>query len=1117
MSVPKRHPEMPKGADTISRGDPYWYKDVVIYELHVRAFCDSNGDGIGDFRGLTGKLDYLQDLGVTALWLLPFYPSPLKDDGYDIADYTDVHPVYGSLADFKTLLLEAHRRGLRVITELVLNHTSDAHLWFQRARRAPPESRERDFYVWSENPERYREARVIFRDFESSNWSWDEEAQAYYWHRFYTHQPDLNYDSPDVRQAILEVVDFWLELGVDGLRLDAVPYLYEREGTHSENLPATHRFLRELRRHVDERFENRMLLAEANQWPEEAYDYFGHGDECHMAFHFPLMPRMYMAIHQEDRLPLVDILLQTPEIPDSAQWALFLRNHDELTLEMVTEEERAYMYCIYAQSPEARINLGIRRRLAPLMGSNRRRIELMNGLLFSLPGTPIIYYGDEIGMGDNVYLGDRNAVRTPMQWSADRNAGFSRANPQKLYLPLITDYEYHHETLNVETQEHNRSSLLHWTKRLIDLRKRYQAFGRGDITFLRPSNRKVFAFIRHYARERLLVVANLSRFTQGAQLELAEFEGLVPVEVFGRTPFPPIGTAPYFLALAPHTFYWFALEPEREAIPARGFGATAEEGPVLSVKHSWKELLEGSAKAQLEETLPSYLQRHRWFGGKARTILAANVLEVIPVSDNAYLTLTLVDYNHGERETYLLPLAYADEKEAERIRDAHRAVVVAEVRRGDSLGILYDAVYEGDFGRVLLSTMSKGERLEGRMGEVVGAARPTFEEVPAHEVEAPRLPPVEQSNTSLVYGERAILKLFRRLEAGTHPEPEIGRYLTEKKFAYTSALMGTLAYRRDHGEPMALGVLHRFLPDQGDAWDYSLAALRQFFARIGKVAHELPDAPLATSALLSLSEQEPPPLVRDLIGDYLETAAELGRLTAELHLALSTERVEPDFTPEPFTPFAQRSLYQSMRRQAVDVFQLLRAERHNLPEALKVAAEDVFKLEPRILARFQLLRDGHISARRIRLHGNYHLGQVLATERGWAMIDFEGEPSRPLYERRLKRCALVDVASMVRSLYYASSVALHQATTVGGAYEVHAHALEPWSHLWYSWSSAAFLKGYLQRADRASFLPLAQEELQTLLKTFLLDRAIYELGYELNNRPDWVWVPLQSLHSLLNQ
>ena len=638
-----------KGPRLAAAADPLWYKDAVIYELHVRAFADGNGDGIGDFEGLTSKLDYLQDLGVTALWLLPFYPSPLKDDGYDISDYNDIHPDYGTLQDFKVFLRAAHERGLRVITELVINHTSDQHPWFQRARKAASGSKARDFYVWSDSQEKYQEARIIFKDFEPSNWAWDGVAKAYYWHRFYSHQPDLNFDNPAVRAAILDALDFWLGMGVDGLRLDAVPYLYEREGTSCENLAETHAFLKELRRHVDQNYKNRMLLAEANQWPEDAAAYFGAGDECHMAFHFPVMPRLFMGVHMEDRFPIIDILTQTPRIPDTSQWALFLRNHDELTLEMVTDEDRDYMYQVYATDPQARINLGIRRRLAPLLGNNRRKMELLKSLLFSLPGTPVLYYGDEIAMGDNYYLGDRNGVRTPMQWSADRNAGFSRANPQRLYLPVIIDPEHHYETVNVDAQQQNLNSFLWWVKRLIALRKRYRAFGTGDIEFLYPQNRRVLVFTRSFEEERILVVANLSRFVQYAELDLSAYKGMVPLELFGQTEFPSIGELPYFLTLGPHSFYWFKLEPPRKtesrAAPAQG------ELVTLNVNGGWDEVFTGSARTALERSLPAYLKACRWFGGKARRMRSATILQAVPFKYDAsavYLAAIAIQYQEGD-------------------------------------------------------------------------------------------------------------------------------------------------------------------------------------------------------------------------------------------------------------------------------------------------------------------------------------------------------------------------------------------------------------------------------------------------------------------------------------
>jgi maltose alpha-D-glucosyltransferase / alpha-amylase len=683
---------MPYDKEVVTlEGDPLWYKDAIIYELHVRAFYDDDGNGMGDFRGLIRKLDYLQDLGVTAIWLLPFCPSPLRDDGYDIADYTNIHHDYGTLRDFKRFLHEAHRRELRVITELVMNHTSDQHPWFQRARRAKTGSRWRDFYVWSDTPERYRDTRIIFKDFEPSNWSWDPVANAYYWHRFYAHQPDLNFDSPHVQRAVRRALDFWFEMGVDGLRLDAVPYLYERDGTNCENLPETHAFLKELRRHVDTQFANRLFLAEANQWPDDAATYFGQGDECHMNFHFPLMPRLFMALRMEDRFPIIDILEQTPSIPENCQWALFLRNHDELTLEMVTDEERDYMYRAYAYDRHARINLGIRRRLAPLLGNDRRKIELMNGLLFSMPGTPVIYYGDEIGMGDNFYLGDRNGVRTPMQWGPDRNGGFSLSNPQRLYLPVIIDPEYHYEAVNVEIQQNNPNSLLWWMKHLISARKRFNVFGRGSIEFLLPENRKILAFVRRYQDAWLLVVANLSQYTQYVELDLSAFQGMVPQELFAQLRFPPIGAEPYFLSLSAYAFHWFMLEPQHFEVAA----SSTARPPTLSITGRWEQLLRGRHQTVLETLLPDYLKTRRWFGGKARTIQTVAIQETIPIpreSPVAYLTWVHVTYTDAEPETYVLPLTFVTEARLEQVQD-ERAILARLRVQGtdhDEAGVLGD-------------------------------------------------------------------------------------------------------------------------------------------------------------------------------------------------------------------------------------------------------------------------------------------------------------------------------------------------------------------------------------------------------------------------------------------
>ncbi|PSN11969.1 maltose alpha-D-glucosyltransferase, partial [filamentous cyanobacterium CCP5] len=675
--------------------DPLWFKQAIIYEVPVRAFADSNADGIGDFAGLTQRLDYLQDLGVTAVWVLPFFPSPLRDDGYDIADYGNVNPIYGTLEDFKEFLEAAHQRNIRVIIELIVNHTSDQHPWFQRARRSPKGSPERDFYVWSDSPQKYQEARIIFQDFELSNWTWDPIAQAYYWHRFYSHQPDLNYDNPAVQKAVFEVLDFWLAMGVDGLRMDAVPYLYEREGTNCENLPETHQFLKDLRRYVDASYPNRMLLAEANQWPEDAAAYYGDGDECHMNFHFPLMPRLFMSLRMEDNFPIIDILQQTPEIPDNCQWGLFLRNHDELTLEMVTDEDRDYMYRVYAHDPQMRINLGIRRRLAPLLGNDRRQIELLHSLLLSLPGTPVLYYGDEIGMGDNVYLGDRNGVRTPMQWSPDRNAGFSRASPQQLFLPLVIESEYHYEAVNVESQRTNANSLWYSFKRLIATRKRFQAFGLGSFELLHSNNRKVLAYMRTYGDEKILVVANLSRHLQTVELDLEDFSGLQPEEIFGRTQFPGITEDPYFLSVGPYGCYWFALKPQRSQMQAP---PSERPIPKLRLPQPWQTAFtRKELEIPLESALLHYLNSFSWFEGKAQS---AHVIEAIPCDGEAVdarLVWLRVTYIDQEPQTYLLLVGHAEGDAAmQLLTDAPKAVIARLYAQysaqEDSVEVLFDAM-----------------------------------------------------------------------------------------------------------------------------------------------------------------------------------------------------------------------------------------------------------------------------------------------------------------------------------------------------------------------------------------------------------------------------------------
>jgi len=1105
------------------RDDPLWYKDAIVYELHIRAFSDSQGDGVGDFLGLTEKLDYLEDLGITALWLLPFYPSPLKDDGYDISDYTSIQPVYGNMHDFRTFMDEAHQRGLRVITELVVNHTSDQHPWFQRARRAAAGSRWRDFYVWSDTPEKYREARIIFKDTEYSNWTLDYVAKAYYWHRFYSHQPDLNYDNPAVRRAILRVIDFWLRLGVDGLRMDAVPYLYEREGTNCENLPETHAFLKELRKHIDGKFVNRMLLAEANQWPEDAAAYLGDGDEFHMAFHFPLMPRMFMAIRMEDRFPIIDILQQTLAIPENCQWAVFLRNHDELTLEMVTDEERDYMYRMYASDPAARLNLGIRRRLAPLLNNDRKKIELMNGLLFSLPGTPVIYYGDEIGMGDNFYLGDRNGVRTPMQWSPDRNAGFSNANSQKLYLPPIADPEYNYESINVENQQNNPDSLLWWMKRTIALRKRFKAFGRGSLEFLQPKNRKVLAFLRRYQDEVILVVANLSHAAQQTELDLAEFQGRVPVELFGRAEFAPITDGQYYFTLGPHAFYWFSLESERAE--TLRFRALSQEAVVTlpTLAETEKKLFVKENWFVLEAVLLDYIRGRRWFRGKARAPWALQMLDVIPIHSPEFaanLVLIRVEYTEGEPETYILPLTSAPAEQADQIMAEYPHAVVARLKAGkgdgDNESLLYDALVNKNFCRFLIGAIGRRSHLKGKAGEVLASRTRVFRDIrgPAEVSLEPVPVKVEQSNTSVIYGARLILKLLRRLEEGINPELEIGRFLTEKTaFPHISQVAGALEYHRKKGEIITLATLQSFVPNEGDAWQYTLDFLNRYFEYV--LAHPTVQVPpIPEKHLLSLLK-ESPALAQETIGPYLVSAQLLGKRTAELHVALASAPDDPDFAPEPFSLVYQNSLCHAMRSFATQTLQLLRERLKELPEDLRENAQQVLDSDKSIMKRFELIRNRKISAARIRCHGDYHLGQVLHTGKDFVIIDFEGEPARSLSERRIKRSPLRDVAGMIRSFHYAAhSALLRQASLALRPEDL--PALEHWAQFWYVWVSSSFLMSYLNGVEQTRLLPDDPEQLRILLDAYRLEKAIYEIGYELNNRPDWLKVSLQGILQLMN-
>ncbi|MFP4642852.1 MAG: maltose alpha-D-glucosyltransferase [Spirochaetales bacterium] len=1089
-----------------------WYKDAVIYELHVRAFRDSNGDGMGDFRGLTSRLDYLADLGVTAVWLLPFYPSPWFDDGYDISDYTSVHEAYGSLRDFKKFLSEAHKRDIKVITELVINHTSDQHPWFERARKAPRESRYRNFYVWSDDPSRYSDARIIFQDYERSNWTWDSEAGQYYWHRFYSNQPDLNFDSPDVRDAVKKILDFWLGMGVDGVRLDAIPYLYEREETNCENLPETHAFLREFRAHLDSKYENRMILAEANQWPEDAVKYFGDGDECHMSFHFPLMPRLFMGVKREDRFPIIDILEQTPSIPENAQWGIFLRNHDELTLEMVTDEERDYMYQVYARDKRQRINLGIRRRLAPLLDNNRRLIELLNVLLFSLPGTPIVYYGDEIGMGDNVYLGDRDGVRTPMQWSPDRNAAFSEANPQQLYLPVIIDPEYHYESVNVETQQQNTSSLLWWMKRLIATRKRYPAFSRGTIEFVPSSNTHVLSFVRRLEDDNgneqvMLVVVNLSHHVQLADLQLREFSGWTVREVFGQNEFPHIREDDYNVTIGSHDYYWF------EVVPSPDHGRVEEVSPITITSTDWKRFSSKLRTTLAEYVLPTWMKHRRWFRSKGRKLRKAAIIDNQALG-HSWLLVLRMEYADQDTEYYQIPLTLLTGIEAdERVNEIPQSVVTTATVSGEN-GVIIDGVFDPAFRATLLETIRRKRRLKGTSGTVTGitdtrSRRPTDEELQTSKVLG-----VEQSNTSIVYNNEHFLKLYRKLEDGVNPDVELIRALASTTASgIVPEYRGHLQYEAGTTQAAA-GLLVNQIGNEGDAWEFSLGAVSRYYEQVlGERAEPGKLAPSEGGLLEFRSEKLQEQFVDMVDGFYLEMIRLLGQRTAELHRALAHETGGDAFKPEAFSLHYQRGIYQSARSLLKRVLQQVRRVKKKSSEETEAQLQTILDNESAITDRLSSVRHHKINARKIRIHGDYHLGQVLYTGRDFVIIDMEGEPARPLGERRLKFSPFRDVAGMVRSFHYAAWSGYFALSGLG---DQDREILKEWIEPWYRCVAGVFLESYLETIAGAGLIPDEPEDRQILFDLFLLEKAIYELGYEIDNRPDWVSIPLEGISYIVD-
>ncbi|HZM44012.1 MAG TPA: maltose alpha-D-glucosyltransferase [Burkholderiales bacterium] len=1092
--------------------DPLWYKDAIIYQLHVKAFSDSNGDGIGDFQGLTDKLDYIKDLGVNTIWLLPFYPSPLRDDGYDIADYHGIHPDYGTRADFRHFVREAHRRDLRIVIELVINHTSDAHPWFQAARQAPPGSRKRDYYVWSDTDQKWLETRIIFTDTEKSNWTWDPVAKAYYWHRFFSHQPDLNFNNPHVVQTVIKVMRYWFDLGVDGMRLDAIPYLCERDGTTNENLPETHAVLKTMRTALDKLYPDRFFLAEANQWPEDVAEYFGAGDECHMAFHFPLMPRIYMAIAQEDRHPVVDIMQQTPDIPEACQWAIFLRNHDELTLEMVTSRERDYMYQMYAIDARARINLGIRRRLAPLMQNDPDRIKLMNSLLLSMPGSPIIYYGDEIGMGDNIYLGDRNGVRTPMQWSPDRNAGFSKSDPQRLYLPPIMDSIYGYEAVNVEAQTRDLSSMLNWMKRILAVRQSTSAFGRGRITFLRAGNRKILAYVREYGDDAVLCVANLARSAQPVELDLARFKGRVPVEMLGRAAFPPVGELPYMLTLPAYGFYWFRLAADVEVPHWHEERLVRDDLPVLVLFDGWNSLFRDRVvpwriamaertRAQLErDVLPGYIASQRWYAAKGEALKEVRLSDHIlwSVGAQTWMVALLDAAAPGQPQpaTYFVPFALVWEDTDDERKRLLAPATIARVRQQAQVGVLAEASADDAFCRALVGAIGAGKEVTTARGKLHFRPTEAFSRIAGDDVIGTlpiRRPQAQSSNSVVTLGSHLFLKVYRQLRPGTNVELEVGRHLTEvARFPHCVPVAGSLEYTSADGVSLTLAMLQAYVENQGDGWTFSVGYLERYLEQQRTASERAPANPHDA---------------------YLAIIRTLGLRTAGLHLALAASSGNPAFEPEPVTAQDIAAWKKRAREEAVKTLTLLEQGRESLPAPAREEAQALLAQRERVLARIDALEPPRETAMKIRCHGDYHLAQVLIAENDFRIIDFEGEPSRPTEERRQKQSPLRDVAGMLRSFSYARWTALSNASH---APDDHAR-LAPLAAAWEAEVRRAFIESYDAAVTVPGGVPLYSSlaVMRPLIGFFELEKALYELRYELSSRPAWARVPIQGIQALL--
>jgi maltose alpha-D-glucosyltransferase/alpha-amylase len=1118
QALPSRGP-----AHTATRGRaPDWHIDAVFYELSVKTFFDSNHDGIGDFRGLTEKLGYLQDLGVTALWLMPFYPSPWRDDGYDISDFRDIHPSLGTVDEFRRFLDEVHRRGLYVMTDLVVNHTSEEHPWFQAAREAPAQSPLRKFYVWSDTERPYGATRSHAAQYgRPTNWSWDPKANAFYWHRFSRHQPDLNYDNPAVVEEMAKVVRFWFDLGVDGISLVGAPLLIERESSVSEGLPETHAVLKAFRRAIPHR--HQVLASGVNAWPTEARSYFGESDECQLSPNLPLAQRLFLALRLEERYPLQHMLQATPQPPHGCQWITLLRNHDELTLGLATDEEQDYMYREYAWDPRMRMHPGILRRLAPLLENSRSRLELMFSLLFALPGAPLIYYGDEIGMGDNVYQAGRNAVRTPMQWSSDRNAGFSQADFARLIAPPVMDSVYGYQAVNVEAQRRDASSQFHAVRRMVGLRKKLQSLSRGSFHWLEPANPHGVAFVRSHGEEVVLVVANLSASLQPVELDLSLFAGLTPVDAFGRSVLPPITDRPYFFTLAPYVYHWFLLQKDPADVAARLAPVPVEEVPALpnlAVPAGVDALWHGELRLQLEQTiLPAYLKSQRWFGSKGRPIQAVRIAECqeIPAeTTRLYLVLLEVAYLSGKKDTYFVPLGVSQGRAAAQIKETHRRFAIAELTGQAATTLLHDALAADDACTALLESVERAESRPAAEGHIRALPTTAYQQLRGETGQ--RLPIVRaaatSSNSLVLFGRRLLMKVFRRLEPGINPDVEVGRYFTQSNaFKPTPRLAGTLEYDRGLAGTFTLAIFQAMVSNQGDGWEHAIDELGRYFQRAaGRMRGPDQIGPDPRSPL-ELVDADPPPVVLETIGGFLHAAEMLGQRTAEMHLALAANHDDAAFAPDPFLADDFAHLVTNILEQGRTALQLLTTQSERLPDDIAEEAQRVLQEAPRRLAEISLEAALGLDTKKIRCHGDYHLGQVLRVENDFVILDFEGEPTRSVDDRRAKQSPLKDIAGMLRSYSYAAYAGLF---AFGKSHPHDVLLLEPWAEIWQQWVSAAFLRAYLRKSAGAPYLPPVRTELAALLNLFIFDKALYELAYEVNNRPDWVRIPLRGILPLLH-